>query len=127
MPTWLIIVLSVLGALIFVLAVGGAIAQRRRLEAGAPAFSVELEKVNRDLAAAHAADRGFDPARIEAAAREAFVQLHGTEPEDLVLVQVIDEPGTDDDKVVFRAAAHGAPHTLTLGRRGDAWLLEPAS
>jgi hypothetical protein len=39
-------------------------------------------------------------------------------------VQVVDPPGTDDDRAVWRVRAHGQAHRLTLGRRGDDWIFE---
>ncbi len=54
MPTWLIIVLAVLGLLI----VGGFFTNRRRLARTQGAFDARLQNVNRDLAAALAEDRG---------------------------------------------------------------------
>lgn len=120
MPDWLIIALCLLAALVLFLAVGGALAQKRRLKADEPAFEADLDRANRDLAAAHAADRGFDPALIERTAREAYVAVHGAEPSDLELVQVVDRPGKDEDKVIFRAGEH----RIVLGRRGDDWLHE---
>ena len=127
MPTWLAIVLIALVAIVIVLAIGGALAQKRRLAADEGAFRAELDRADRDLAAAHASDRGFDPEVIDRTARAAFVEVHGVEPEELRLVQVIDQPGTDEDKVVFRAEAGGISHTLVLGRRGDDWRHEPAA
>jgi hypothetical protein len=120
MPTWLIIVLAVL----LVLAVGGAIARRAQLERTRPAFDDSVQKVNRDLAAAAAADRGWDRDRLEAAARRLFAEERGGEPEGLVLVEVIDMPGTDEDRAVFRAEHAGAAHRLTLGRRAGEWVRE---
>jgi hypothetical protein len=122
-PTWLIIVLAVLLALIVVLAVGGAIARSRRMEAGRDAFSAELEQVNRDLAAAHAEDKGWERSGLEAAARAAFAERRGSDPDELTLVQVLDLPGTDEDKAVFQARQGGREHRLTLGRRGGEWVL----
>ena len=52
MPTWLIIVIVVL----LVLAIGGYFARKRQLERSRPAFERQLEQVNRDLAAAAAAE-----------------------------------------------------------------------
>ena len=124
MPTWLAIVLIALAALVLLLAIGGAVAQKRRLAADEGSFRTELDRADRDLATAHAADRGFDPEVIDRTARAAFLELHGAEPEELRLIQVIDQPGTDEDKVVFRAEAGGTSHTIVLGRRGDDWLHE---
>jgi hypothetical protein len=116
-PTWLIIVLAVL----LVLAVGGAIAARRRLTATQDRFELDLQRVNLDLATAHAQDRGWERGALEASARQAYAAQHdGNEPPELELVQVIDKPGTDEDKAVFRCGNE----RLTLGRRDGEWVLE---
>ena len=116
MPTWLVIVLAVF----FVLAVGGAIAARRRLAQTQDRFEADLQRVNRDLAAAHAEDRGWERDTLEASARRCYAAERGSEPANLELVQVIDRPGTDDDHAIFRIG----PERLTLGRRGGEWVLE---
>jgi uncharacterized Ntn-hydrolase superfamily protein len=117
-PTWLIIVIVVL----LVLAVGGAIARRAQLARTLPAFEDSLERVNRDLARAAAEDRGWDRETLEAAARLVFTNQRGTEPDRLVLVEVRDRPGTEEDQAVFRAEEGGAAHRLTLGRKGGDWV-----
>ena len=117
MPTWLIIVLIVLA----LLAVGGLVARLLQLRRSQPAFDAHLEQVNRDLAAAAAQDRGWDRPNLEAAARRCYAQERGAEPGELVLVEVIDRPGIDDDRAVFRV--DGREH-LTLGRRGGEWVHE---
>jgi hypothetical protein len=118
MPTWLIIVIVVLAVLI----VGGAIARRAQLARSRPAFESSLERVNRDLAAAAAQDRGWDRETLESAARRVFAEQRGGDPEDLELVEVIDRPGTDEDQAVFRARHGGGAHRLVLGRRGGDWV-----
>jgi hypothetical protein len=120
MPTWLIIVLVV----VLVLAVGGAIARRAQLARSRPAFEDSLKRVNRDLARAAAEDRGWDRDTLEATARQAYTAERGAEPDRLVLVEVRDRPGTDEDQAVFRAEHGGAAHRLTLGRTGDQWVAE---
>jgi hypothetical protein len=115
-PTWLVIVIVVL----LLLAVGGMIAVRRRMAATSDRFAAHLEEVNRDLAAAHAEDRGWERGALEAAARDAYAAERGGEPPELELVQVIDRPGTDDDHAVFRCGNE----RLTLGRRDGEWVLE---
>jgi hypothetical protein len=120
MPTWLIIVLAVL----LVLIVGGAIARRAQLARSRAAFDASLERVNSDLAAAAAQDRGWDRATLEAAARRVFAEQRGAEPEALTLVEVLDRPGTDQDQAVFRAEHGGSAHTLTLGREHGDWVHE---
>jgi hypothetical protein len=119
-PTWLIIVIVVIA----VLAVGGAIARSRQLARSRPAFEASLEQVNRDLAAAAAADRGWDRATLEEAARRIYASERGGEPESLVLIEVLDRPGTDQDKAVFRVESAGTRELLTLGRRDGDWVHE---
>ncbi len=120
MPTWLIIVLAVLA----VLAVGGFVARAlltRRTEAQ---FQAKLEQANHDLAEASAADKGWDRPTLEAAARRLYAEQRGAEPAELLLTEVIDRPGTDEDFAVFHAEGEGRQETLTLGRRGGDWVLQ---
>ena len=117
MPTWLIIVLAVL----VLLALGGMLAASRRRTATQERFDSHLAKVNSELAAAHAQDRGWERGALEASARQAYAtQRDGSEPPELELVQVIDKPGTDEDKAVFQCGSE----RLTLGRRDGEWVLE---
>jgi hypothetical protein len=120
MPTWLIIVLVVL----LLLFVGGVIARamyQRRTEGQ---FHAQLERANRDLAAASAEDRGWDRDTLETAARRCFAERAGAEPDELALVEVLDRPGTEEDQAVFRVTAEGAHRMLTLGRQGGEWVFE---
>ena len=122
METWEIVVLVVVVVLIL-LAVGGAVGRRRQLERSQGRFDANLMEVNRDLAAAHAEDRGWERAALEATAREAYAaERGGSEPGELELMQVIDRPGTDEDKAVFHVA--GDDEQLTLGRQNGEWVLE---
>lgn len=117
MPTWLIIVIIVL----LLLAIGGYFARTRQLKRSRPAFERSLEQVNRDLAAAAAADRGWDRDTLEAAARRVYAeQRGGAEPPELTLIEVLDRPGTDEDQAVFRCGHE----QLTLGRRDGEWVHE---
>jgi Tfp pilus assembly protein PilX len=123
METWEIIVLVVV-LVIVLLAVGGALARRRQLEGSQGRFEANLQQVNRDLAAAHAEDRGWERSLLEDAARQAYaVERGGADPGALELTQVIDRPGTDDDHAVFRCGPE-ARERLTLGRRDGQWVLE---
>ena len=125
MPTWLAIVLGVFVLIVIVLSIGGVIARRRQLESTRGRFDRHLARVNEELAAAHAADRGWAPDVLETAARAAYAsERDGAEPEQLTLVQIVDPPGTEDDKAVFRVTAGGRDEHLTLGRRGDDWVFE---
>jgi type II secretory pathway pseudopilin PulG len=119
----ILVVLAILG----LLALGGAVAQRRRLRATEAQFRAQVEQANQDLAEAHAADNGWEPARVEEAARRAFAERHpGAEITSMALVQVIDKPGTDEDKAVFRVESPQGEHTVVLGRTGDQWVAEAA-
>jgi len=125
MPTWLAILIGVVVALVIILAVGGAYARRRQLEAGRGRFDAQLAQVNEDLAAAHAQDRGWARDGLEAAARAAYASRHdGAEPDRLTLIQIVDRPGTEDDKAVFRVSTGDRDERLTLGRSGGDWVLE---
>jgi hypothetical protein len=120
MPTWLAILLGVFVALVIILAVGGVYGRRRQLAATQGDFDTHLAQVNRDLAAAHAEDRGWAREALDTAARAAYVAQRGTEPPDLRLIQIVDRPGTDDDKAVFRIGGE----QLTLGRENGEWVFE---
>ena len=122
METWEIVILVIV-AVIGLLAAGGAVARRRQLERSQGRFDAHLSEVNRDLAAAHAEDRGWERSLLEDAARQAYASERGSDPGELELVQVIDRPGTDDDHAVFRCGPE-ARERLTLGRRDGQWVLE---
>lgn len=125
-----LIAVIVVVALLVGLALGGVAANARRERASRHPFERNLRAVDRALAEALAADRGWEPAGLEAAARrELAARRPGEEIGALELVQVIDRPGTDSDQAVFRAELGGASALLTLGRHGDEWLaaaLDPA-
>jgi type II secretory pathway pseudopilin PulG len=120
----LVVVLVVLGVLLLLAILGGAMASRRNA-LGAIAFEQRLADVDRLLAAAVAADHGWERGALEASARSAFAeQRPGTAIARLELVQIVDEPGTDQDLAVFRVVTGSSPaqtSRLTLGRRDGAW------
>jgi hypothetical protein len=117
-----IVIIAVL-ALLVLLAVLGFVAQRRRLRATAEQFRARVEQANHDLAEAHAADNGWEPARVEAAARAVFAtRFPNEEITEIGLVQVIDRPGTDEDQAVFEVHTSRGAERITLGRRGETWL-----
>lgn len=116
-----IVVLVILGVLLLLAVVGGAVASRRN-RAGETELKQRLRDVDRQLAAAVAADRGWERGTLEAAARAAFAERRpGAAIAQLELVQVVDEPGTDHDLAVFRVASDGPTGRLTLGRRDGVW------
>lgn len=122
MDTWLIVVIAVVAVLVL-LAIGGAIATSRRTKERDTRLLADLEAVNDALAAAHAADKGWEPALLRQAAEAAFAERHpGAAPDSLTLVQVDDRPGIEQDRAVFRVVSAGAEHELVLGRTGDGWV-----
>jgi hypothetical protein len=117
------IVLLVVLALLVALAIGGAIATARRTRASASGMRAEVERADHALAAAHAEDKGWDRERLEQAAHAAFAARHGA-PGALTLVQVVDRPGTEGDRAVFRARVGGEEREVVLVRRGEGWAPE---
>jgi hypothetical protein len=121
-PTWAIIVVAVGGAIFLLVDIGIVvnIIRERRTRAE---FETHVSEVDRKLAAAAAADRGWERAGLEAAARAAWEARHPGEPvRDLELVEVIDEPGTAEDYAVFRVRGERGGAQLTLGRRDGNWV-----
>jgi len=125
-PTWLVIAFLVVVALVVLLALIGGIAVARRRREQAPAFEGQLIEANRALAAAHAQDKGWDAGALRQAARRAFEdERPGHTVRDMQLVQVVDPPGIERDKAVFRFETEdGGSHELTLGRTPEGWSLE---
>ena len=122
MSTAAAIVLVVL-AVLALLAIGGAIAAARRRREHAAAAHREVEEADRALAAAHAEDKGWDRAGLEAAAREAFAARYGAaEIRSLSLVQVLDLPGMQADQAVFRVRTADDEQEIVLGRHEGDWV-----
>jgi len=117
----LLIILIVLAVLVLVLGVGGYVAMTRRTQSREGKLLEQLSQAERELAKAHAADKGWDPATVEAAARAVAQQRFGEDVASLQLVQVIDMPGTDADQAVFRVQTADGEHAITLGRSGGVW------
>jgi hypothetical protein len=115
-------VVVVVVAILVLLAIGGAVANARRREPRAQ-LEASVDEVDRALAAAHAADKGWEPRALEAAARRAFEAARpGVEVREQALVAVLDRPGTDQDEAVFRfVGADGREDRLRLGRSGGEW------
>jgi hypothetical protein len=124
--TWVIIVI-VLVAILALLVIGGVVANARRTRSpeAIARFAEDLEKVNRQLAAAHAQDKGWAPDTLDAAARAAVQEARPDATlEDVTLVEVVDRPGTEEDKAVFRVVTDQGDALLTLGRRDGGWVSE---
>jgi uncharacterized protein YlxW (UPF0749 family) len=119
----LAIILIVLAVLVAILAVGGAVASARRQRAREAQLQAQIRAADQELARAHADDKGWERAAMEAAAREAALgRLGSAEITGMQLVQVVDRPGTDADEAVFRVQTADGEHTVNLGRRDGAWI-----
>ncbi|MDQ1539568.1 MAG: hypothetical protein QOH29_294 [Actinomycetota bacterium] len=121
MATWEIVLLVVVGVLVL-LFLGGLAGNARARRAADDGLTRKIAEADQALATARGEDRGWDPALLEAAARDAFAARHaGVAVESLRLVQVIDLPGTDEDRALMRVShAHGAEE-IELRRTGDRW------
>jgi hypothetical protein len=117
------IVLIVVGVVLVLLVAGGYAAATRRATSSEGALHRELDQAERELARAHASDKGWDPAVLASAAQTAAAERFGDATVgDPLLVQVIDRPGTDADQAVFVIrTADGDEHRMTLGRDGGEW------
>jgi hypothetical protein len=108
-------------AVLALLAIGGAIAGARRHRN----VEAAIDEANRALAAAHAADKGWEPTALSEAARREFESANpGVAVRDQALVQVVDRPGTDQDRAVFRFITDDREERLTMGREDGRWVAD---
>ena len=100
------------------LAIGGYFARKAQLERSRPAFERSLEQVNRDLAAAAAADRGWDRDTLEEAARRIYAERARRRAAELSSSRCSTARGPTRTR---RSSACG-DERLTLGRRDGQWV-----
>ena len=115
------IIIVVLVLLVILLSVGGLIATRRRAERGQDDLLVAVREADQALALARAGDRGWERGVLEAAAREAFAARSPVEVRELMLVQVVDRPGTEEDQALFKVITDVGSEEILLVRHGDGW------
>jgi type II secretory pathway pseudopilin PulG len=115
------IIVIVIVVLLVVLLLGGVVANRRHVRDEEDEFRVQLREADQALAQARAEDRGWDRDALEVAAREAFAQRSPAAIRELMLVLVVDRPGTDEDQAVFRVVTESGSEDIVLSRRGDLW------
>ena len=111
------VIIAIVVVLVIVLAVVGYLLNQRRFRDEDRGLRERAKAADHHLALAHAEDKGWERSGLEQAVREAYNQRHGSEPRHLMLVQVVDRPGVDEDEAVF--AADGEEIVLT--RRGGSW------
>jgi hypothetical protein len=115
------IIIVVFVLLVILLSVGGLIASRRRAERGQEDLLVAVREADHALALARASDRGWERAVLEAAAREAFAARSPAEVRELLLMRVVDRPGTEEDQALFRVITDVGSEEILLVRHGGAW------
>jgi hypothetical protein len=114
----IIVVFVLLAVLLFV---GGLIANGRRTRSQEDELRVAIREADQALALARAGDRGWDRDMLEAAARKAFAARSPVEVRELMLLQVVDRPGTEEDQALFRVITDAGSEEILLVRQGDAW------
>ena len=117
----LAIIIVVFVLLVILLVVGGLIANGRRARSQEDELRVAVREADQALALARAGDRGWHRDVLEAAAREAFAARSPAEVRELLLMQVIDRPGTEEDQALFRVVTDAGSEEILLVRQGDAW------
>jgi hypothetical protein len=115
------VIIIVFVLLVVLLIVGGLIANARRTHDQEDELRVAIREADQALALARAGDRGWDRDVLEAAAREAFAARSPVEVRELLLLQVVDRPGTEEDQALFRVITDAGSEELLLVRQGDAW------
>ena len=119
MDVWVIVLIVVVG-LLALLFLGGLVGNARVRARDHDSLADKILEADRALAAARAADRGWDRALLEQAAREAL-EARGVRVMSLELIRVIDRPGTDQDRALFRATTAEGFEEIELARTGDTW------
>jgi hypothetical protein len=117
----LAIIITIVVVVLILLIVGGLVATGRLRRGGARQLRTAVKEADNALALARAADRGWHRETLEAAAREAFAARSPAEVRELLLMQVVDRPGTDEDQALFRVVTDAGPEEILLAREGDAW------
>jgi hypothetical protein len=118
----LAIIIIVFVVIVLLLIVGGLIANGRRLRAEDAHLRQVAQEADRALAAARAVDRGWDRPALEASARAAFAARSPAEVRELLLIQVVDRPGTEEDQALFRVVTDVGSEEILLVREGEAWV-----
>jgi hypothetical protein len=118
----LAIIIIVVAVIVLLLIVGGLIAVNRRIRAENPELRATLREADQALALAQASDRGWDRSTLEAACRAVFAERSPVEPRELLLLKVVDRPGTEEDQALFRVITDAGSEEILLAREGDRWV-----
>ena len=115
------IIIIVVVVLLVLLVVGGLVANGRRARDQEDETLSAAREADQVLALARASDRGWERAVLEAAAREAFAARSPAEVRELLLMRVVDRPGTEEDQALFRVVTDAGSEEILLVRHGGAW------
>jgi hypothetical protein len=118
----LAIIIIVFVVIVLLLIVGGLVASGRLFRDEDAHLRATAQEADRALAAARAVDRGWDRPALEASAREAFAARSPAEVRELLLIQVVDRPGTEEDQALFRVVTDAGSEEILLVREGEAWV-----
>jgi hypothetical protein len=118
----LAIIVIVFVVIVLLLIVGGLVANARHLRGEEAHLRAILQEADQALAAARAVDRGWDRPALEASARAAFAERSPAEVRELLLIQVVDRPGTEEDQARFRVVTDAGSEEILLVRQGEAWV-----
>jgi hypothetical protein len=119
------IILIVIGVLVVLFAIGGAIAVVKRSRGQDATFAEHVEAADSALEQARAADRRWHRDTMEAAARQAIGESRpGWSYDNLHLVLVDDRPGVSEDRAHFMAVGSDGEVRVILAREGDRWIAE---
>jgi hypothetical protein len=119
------IIFIVIGVLVVLFAIGGAIAVVKRSRAQDATFAQHVEAADSALEQARAQDKGWHRDTMEEAARAAIAESRpGWSYDDLHLVLVDDRPGVSEDRAQFMAMGADGSVRVILAREGDRWVAE---
>ena len=119
------IVLIVIAGVVLLLLLGGFAGAARRRDRHGHHYDRHLAEADQALEQARAADKGWDRAVLEGAARQALAdQRPGWPYSELALVLVDDRPGISEDRVHFVAYGDDGETRVVLARREAGWAVE---
>jgi hypothetical protein len=119
------VVFIVIGVLVVLFAIGGAVAVVKRSRAQDATFAGHVEAADSALEQARALDKGWHRDTMEEVARAAMAESRpGWTYDDLHLVLVDDRPGVSEDRAHFMAVGADGEARVILAREGDRWVAE---
>jgi hypothetical protein len=121
----LVVILIIVGALVVLIFIGGLIAVRRRDVQQAGVWAEHVSAADAALEEARALDKGWHRETMLDVARAALRQQAPDHASDeLHLILVDDQPGTDQDRAHFVAVGPEKHVRVVLARTGDQWAAE---